>query len=62
MNQIESVERPERWAAALFAVVVVMIVSTPTGTPAALLHLATTGAALIAATFFTAVYFDRKDY
>jgi len=58
----DRIEYPHRWAAAFYAVGVFLIVTTPTGSPAALLHLVSSAAALVGATWFTALHFERKGY
>jgi len=61
-DHVDRIEYPHRWAAAFYAVGVCLIVTTPTGTAAALLHLVSSAAALVGATWFAAVHFERKDY
>jgi hypothetical protein len=61
-QDFDRIEYPGRCAAAFFAAALFLIVTTPTGTPAAALHLFTSVAALIGAVAFTALYFERQEY
>ncbi len=61
-QNFDRIEHPKRWAAACFAAALFAMITTPTGSPAAVLHLITSVVALCGAVAFTALHFERQEY
>lgn len=58
----ESTQNPERWAALFFAIMFVALVTTPTGSPAAVAHLAVSVIALLVAVWFACEALEKSGY